>query len=62
MLAGDERSDHCFLVGYADFGVIQRMLYSFDLRMRTGDWYWDDEEVGMVLQAGREWERNWDKR
>ena len=38
------------------------MLYSFDLRMRTGDWHWDDEEVGMTLQAGREWERNWDKR
>jgi len=38
------------------------MLYSFDLRMRTGDWHWDDEEVGMALQVGREWERNWDKR
>ncbi len=38
------------------------MLYSFDLRMRTGDWYWDEEEAGMALQAGREWEWNWDKR
>jgi len=62
MLLGDDRSDHSFLVGYADFGIIQRMLYSFDLRMRTGDWYWDDEEAGMALQAGREWEWNWDKR
>jgi len=61
MLAGDDRSDPRS-IGYADFGVIQRMLYSFDLRMRTGDWHWDDEEVGMALQVGREWERNWDKR
>jgi hypothetical protein len=60
--AREDCVDPCPVIGYADFGGIQRMLYSFDLRMRTGDWNWDDEEVGMALQAGREWERNWDKR
>lgn len=70
--AGDLFQLHCstssaiiddWQLGNVAFYCIQKLLFSFDLRMRTRDWLWEDEEeVFNSLGDAKEWEFDWEKR